>query len=126
MTIRRTHSAAPPTEADAGKYAVRDTVWRNGFCSRPVLITKVNKSRVYYLDSTRVWQDKQFKVSKFEIMEGAIEQFCKTTTIRFVCDTFEEAVTLHDLSEQQNDELNKTDKEIREKYNMFVEKLLTK
>lgn len=111
-----------PTEADAGKYANPHTVFRDGFCARPVLITKVVKSRVYYRDSTRKW-DEDFKSFEYSIDE--YESFMKADSVVYICDTLEEATKLSTLSDEQMKEIANTAKDIREKYKKYVDGLLT-
>jgi hypothetical protein len=116
MTIRKVNSAAPITEADAGKF-----IWRDGFCSRPARVTKVAKSRVYYNDTARVRNNRE--CVGFTVEEG--ESFCKMDSIKFLCDTIEEAAKLEKMSENQVREINESRKVIIEKYNRLVDSLLT-
>lgn len=119
----RNARATPATEADAGKFAVRDTVFRDGFCSRPIQITKVSKTRAYFKDTTRHWVDLDKLESVFEVDDR--EEFCKADSLRYICDTLEEATKLHKLSDEQQKALRESDRAIREKYNKYVNSLLT-
>lgn len=124
MTIRSAR-ANPPTEADAGKWAVPGSPWRNGFAGRPILIVKVAKSRVYYRDTSREWINMATGDCGFVLDPEGAETFMKTDSLQYICDTLEEATKLENLSRKQDEEITVSTRQIQTKYEEIIAKLLT-
>lgn len=101
MTITR---VTRTTGIKVDQWICKGPMFRDSICDRPVKVTRVSASRVYYYSPSK-----------------AAEKFCAIHTIAFVCDTCEEGERLHEVSEAQRAALN----DARSMHKAMIDALIT-
>lgn len=95
MAIQLAKSVAP--EHLAGKFGCLIPVTDRLHASTPILITRVSGGRFYYREACKQWHSDGSQSGQWTWSvrgDDAAQSYAKISSLRFVCDTLEEAVAL--------------------------------
>lgn len=95
MAIQLAKSVAP--EHLAGKFGSLIPVTDRLHASTPIYITKASGARLYYQEARKQWDHDGSKEGRWTWIaptEADPQSYAKISSLRFVCDTLDEAVAL--------------------------------